>query len=189
MGIKRVAVTIAAMASVAASAHAGSSVPERERVVAVCVNGGNTRIAAHSALRQASKIFAEAGVRLEWRLVNPCPSAALVIRITFSEKTEETRLPTSFAYAYPFETHIVVFSDRVASKRVPRLLAYVLVHEITHILHNTVRHSAAGIMKADWDKGDYFEMGKGRLGFTEIDIALIHAGMDRREAQRDGALR
>ena len=56
------------------------------------------------------------------------------------------------AYALPFEgTHIVVFYDRVEecvrADLFPTLLAYVLVHEITHILQEITRHSATGIMK------------------------------------------
>ena len=65
----------------------------------------------------------------------------------------------------------------------PRLLSYVLAHEIAHILQGVDRHSETGIMKASWDEGDYFDMGRGRLKFTPSDIDLIHLGLDARKAR------
>ncbi len=89
------------------------------------------------------------------------------------------------AYAYPVEgTRILIFPDRVAAispePRFHTTLAYVLVHEVTHILQGVPRHSREGIMKAQWTPGDYFEMIYHRLGFTEDDLALLYAGLERR---------
>ena len=65
----------------------------------------------------------------------------------------------------------------------PRLLAYVLAHEIAHVLQAVDRHSETGVMKASWDKGDYFSMGRGRLKFTPSDIGLIRLVLDTRKTQ------
>ena len=62
------------------------------------------------------------------------------------------------------------------------MLAYVLVHEITHILQGITRHSATGIMKAHWNADDYFAMRKNALTFTADDEELLDAGLDRRLA-------
>lgn len=60
------------------------------------------------------------------------------------------------------------------------LLAHVLVHEITHILQGTCRHSDTGIMKARWTHQDYMEMGQKPLSFTEKDLQLIRTGLAKR---------
>lgn len=175
-----------AMAVVAAAGDAaGESAPERERVVAVCVHQGNTgNHVVVPAQKLASRIFAEIGVRVEWHSRGTCPPSVSVIQISFSEQTPKL-LPDALAYAHPYgANHIVVFSDRVGSRPVPQLLAYVLVHEITHILQGINRHSASGVMKASWDTGDYFEMARGRLRLSQFDIEMIYAGMDKRAAQR-----
>ena len=83
-----------------------------------------------------------------------------------------------------------MFYDRIKGQvdgsMVPRLLAHVLVHEITHILQRVGRHSVCGIMKARFNETDHFMMkGKG-LGFTKEDIDLIHMGMDWRQARPTG---
>jgi len=65
-------------------------------------------------------------------------------------------------------------------RHVPHLLAYVLVHEITHVLQGTNRHSEMGIMKAAWDETDFFDMAHGQLQFSPEDVSLIYRGMDTR---------
>jgi hypothetical protein len=69
---------------------------------------------------------------------------------------------------------------------VPRLLAHVLVHEITHILQRVSRHSASGVMKARYNETDHFEMKRKDLSFTKEDIDLIHLGLALRQARLAG---
>jgi hypothetical protein len=79
----------------------------------------------------------------------------------------------------------VVFYDRVRKSdpnRVTYTLAYVLVHEMTHILEGITRHSKRGIMKAQWDRDDHFEMGLERLEFAPEDVDLIYRGLAARES-------
>lgn len=57
------------------------------------------------------------------------------------------------------------------------------VHEITHMLQGTDRHSETGIMKAHWDKNEYFQMETAPLTFTEEDVRLIHRGLAARTGQ------
>jgi len=86
----------------------------------------------------------------------------------------------------------VVFYDRlrecVEADQIPTLLAYVLVHEITHILQGNPRHSATGIMKAHWNGDGYFDMRANALTFTAEDEDLLHAGLDARLAGQKPAL-
>jgi len=138
------------------------------------------------AERLASEIFASAGVHLAWpRDCRSCPDADILVSISFHTAADQH--PDAMAYALPYEgTHIVVFYDRVQQKvepsRAPILLAYVLVHEITHILQGTMHHSGSGIMKAFWDSTDLFEMGRKPLGFTDQDVELIQLGLQRRSS-------
>ena len=67
-----------------------------------------------------------------------------------------------------------------------RLLAYVLVHEITHILEGISRHSKSGIMKAYWDVGDSYRMRRDALAFEEEDVELIHLGLYARATRLAG---
>ena len=185
---------VVVMAAVAASAFAGESANEPERAVDVCVQPVKGGLALYSAQAWASEVFAGIKVRIEWHSSAICLAAESAIQISFSEQTPETQRPGALAYALPYEgTHIVVFYDRVkhtaAMRGVPQLLAYVLVHEITHILQNVSRHSAAGIMKARWDGVEYLEMSRRHLGFTTDDVDLIYRGLEAREAQEaDGTI-
>jgi hypothetical protein len=56
-------------------------------------------------------------------------------------------------------------------------MAHVLVHEITHMLEGTCRHSATGIMKAHWDYRDYCEMRGRPLLLAQEDVDLIYNGL------------
>jgi hypothetical protein len=89
------------------------------------------------------------------------------------------------AYAFPYgEARITVLYDRFAwSERTaglaPELLAYVLVHEITHKLQGICRHSSAGIMKSTWTEDDYYAMPTKKLSFASEDVELIRLGLAR----------
>jgi hypothetical protein len=108
-----------------------------------------------------------------------------VFQVSLSYYTPPDQRPGALAYALPYErSHIVLFFDRI-QKSDPDLLkqrlAYVLVHEVTHMLEGITRHSKTGIMKAQWDREDRFEIGIGRLEFAPEDVDLIYQGLDVRE--------
>jgi hypothetical protein len=62
-------------------------------------------------------------------------------------------------------------------RRVPALTADVIAHEIGHILEGVIRHSASGVMKADWDEDDLSQIAWKPLPFAPIDVFLIHQGL------------
>ena len=197
MTITSVGMRAVAMVAVAAtSAYARGSVSPRgvdgrERIVAVCVHPGKELQTTYAAGALASKIFVTIGVRVVWHFGSPCPTSESTIQISFPKQIPETQSREALAYARPYEgTHIAVFYDRVKERvhpaRVHQLLAYVMVHEITHILQGIDSHSADGIMKAHWGSEDYFEMGGKGLGFTSADIDSIYRGLDARRAREAG---
>jgi hypothetical protein len=164
-----------------------------KQIVAVCMSPGGNATLIFQARVIASKIYAEIGVKIQWHDdPRDCASPRDGIVITFSRDTPADLHPGALAYASPFErTHIVLFHDRVMTtttqQMLPTLVAYVLVHEIGHILQGVARHSEGGIMKARWERADYEDMRRGSLRFDNIDVILIHDGLDKRSAAGSGA--
>jgi hypothetical protein len=172
------------VAVAAATAWAGETGAEGLRTVTVCVDPSGDGVEIRSAQGLASKLFARIGVRIDWRELRSCTAGGSALQVSLSYNTPPNQLPGSLAYALPYEgSHIVLFYDRVRlsdSNLITRLMAYVMVHEITHILEGITRHSKRGIMKAHWDREDRFQIGLGRLGFAPEDVDLIYRGVDAR---------
>jgi hypothetical protein len=151
----------------------------------------------------AAKMFADVGVRIDWRRGQQAESqlleeGAITVHVTTSFDVRhglrrgyapEELKPNSGAFAFPNEgIHITVLYDRLAwSEKMPGfahvLLAHVLVHEITHMLQGICRHSTAGIMKANWTLDDYYDMQAKTIPFASEDVELIQKGMNQRHAR------
>jgi hypothetical protein len=156
-----------------------------QRIVAVCMDTMPTSQVVR-AEAQATAMFAAIGVKLDWRCSKSHPQTTIVVSI--EAVAPENRKAGELAYALPYEgTHIVVFYDRVRKQspnHVAAVLAHVLVHEMTHILQGLPHHSERGVMKAQWDAGDYSQMASKPLPFTDDDIDLVQRGLDARAARR-----
>jgi len=135
----------------------------------------------------ASKMFASIGVRIDWHDRDSCPFEVGAIQVHMSYDPPGIRKFKTLAFAQPYDRNIiVVFPNRVQELNRnggPSVLAHVLVHEITHVLEGISRHSATGIMKAQWDDKDYFEMRRKPLRFAQEDVALIYDGLKARQAR------
>jgi hypothetical protein len=136
----------------------------------------------------ASRLFGAAGVELEWHTLKSCPNTEAAIHIVFSDLTSPTDRPGALAYAYPFQTgRVVVFYDRVEASiprsGLSRLLAYVMAHEIGHVLQGLSRHSETGVMKGVWNGHDRAQIQLNTLDFSLEDVDLIHLGIAAREAR------
>jgi hypothetical protein len=158
----------------------------RDRVgtpkVTVCVELIPTlRLTIGQAQEIASRMFTPAGVTINWRRGSRgCPAQG--IEVSIRSRTPESLMPGALAYALPYEgAHVQLFYDRITeagdSALLSRLLAHVLVHEITHILQRSSRHSTHGIMKARWELEDYVQMRSKPLAFAGEDIDLIRHGL------------
>jgi len=133
----------------------------------------------------AGRMFADIGISLVWANAKPAiESSQPPIFVELATATPESLRPGALAYALPFEgSHLTVFYDRVASiESTGILLAHVLVHEITHLLQGVDRHSATGVMKANWNNTDYDAMRYKPLPFTAFDVQLIYSGLAGRPA-------
>ena len=157
------------------------------RSVSVCLQAGPDGLVRGTAEPLVSQIFAAIGVRIQWKREVAACIADRGIIVSLSYDTPTTTHPDAWGYALPYErNHVVVFYDRV-QRTVRRtgtknLMAYVLAHELTHMLQEVNRHSASGIMKPVWDSGDYFDMERGTLRFAPEDVDLIYMGLHARQA-------
>jgi hypothetical protein len=157
-----------------------------EPSVTVCIE--NSTVARLETLvaakNMASQMFEKIGVRLHWKTVGAVPpETAIVVRL--AGEAPVWLQPQTIARAQPYQgVNIIVYMDRLSwtqSRRFePVLLAHVLVHEITHLLQASARHSESGVMKAHWTYWDRREMEKQPLPFTDYDVRLIHAGLKAR---------
>jgi hypothetical protein len=155
-----------------------------DRTVTVCTEGRSDLLVEIQRARMiASKVFEGIGVNLQWqRSLSGCPPQAIQIRL--SQKTPKAFKRGALAFSRPYEgADIQVFYDRIAANFEPGMvtivLAHVMVHEITHLVEGIDRHSDQGIMKANWDAGDFFYMRVDRLRFAAEDINLIYRGLAR----------
>jgi hypothetical protein len=97
----------------------------------------------------------------------------------------------ALAYTRPYEgIHIQILWNRIETTSSPtKLLAHVMVHEITHILEGIDRHSAEGVMKARWVAADFEAMAFKTLRFAPEDVVIIRAGLKARNAAVMAAIR
>jgi hypothetical protein len=160
--------------------QAGEARQEADMKVTACTGIGvglDFAFVKLRAQRLATQIFANVGVTIDWRSSVACPGNAL--RISFSSNTPPNLFPNALARARPFEgIHIEVFYDRVRETHVApdRLLAHVLVHEITHMLQRSNGHAQSGMMKVCWEREDFLAMRENTLSFTPVDLELIQDG-------------
>jgi hypothetical protein len=181
--------SVATMAVLVGVGVCDGAIPQQDaRRVTVCTARVASPVAFYQARTIASKMYAEIGVKIDWRSRGASCTAVDAVIIEFTENTPAALLPGSLACALPYERiHIRVFLDRVKETvgpaAMPYVLAHVLVHEIGHLLQGINRHSETGVMKAQWDVDDYKRMVASPLPFTEEDVRLIHDGLEGAAAQ------
>ena len=151
------------------------------------------------ALKEASRIYRQAGVATEW-LTNPArangsaanedqPSLkAFTVQLMIQANLRGTRDRTSkFQMGAALKTArdcvgtVYVFYDQITGfssvQRIAPALAMgtVIAHEIGHVLLPQQGHSAEGLMRASWDSNDWHRAASGFLLFSSHDAATIRA--------------
>ena len=185
---------MALLAMVAADAEARMPGMEGdgEAVVSVNLRGGPevSTPFVNIAKALAGEMLASAGVRVEW-CVRPgaCRNWEDRIVVTLKDVAPTTVPELALAEAQVFEgRNIRIFLDRVKGRvhksLRSKLLAHVLVHEVTHMVQARDWHSETGVMKSRWDRADYKLMAKRALGFTTEDVDLIQMGLAKRWGRR-----
>jgi hypothetical protein len=150
------------------------------QAVDACIGEGSAGfVALARAQAIAKQLFERAQVVLTWHRYRECPWGSIIVDLLNSRSGDR---PGSLGYSRPYEgVHVVVLVDRVEAAvnrlRAPALFAYVLVHEMTHILQGVDRHSSEGVMKAHWSHSDLQDIMLGRLEFDKNDVHLIRLGI------------
>lgn len=144
------------------------------------------------AEKEAGQILATAGVQIKWTQTIPdelpgdC-GPPIVVRFTIGQQIASC--PRALAYSTPYDKQrswITVFWDKLThvSARTlclrADLLAHVLAHEAAHSLQRNDYHSGTGLMRDSWTNQDYYQMLRGSLRFTAVDIQLVLAGIESR---------
>jgi hypothetical protein len=138
------------------------------------------------AMVKAAELLSAAGVEIQWHRGEPSSRnqdfrRPILIHIVSGIPGYPHSGALAFAQAYE-GVHLTILYDRVA-QTMPEspqvILGYVLAHEITHLLEGICRHSDSGVMKAAWNRADYFKMRRGGFALDSEDIDLIHLGMQR----------
>jgi hypothetical protein len=155
--------------------------------VTVCVTTPGLTLTG-GALALARTTLEQAGVAVEWQCVPPHRRGGAArpwLPVALVEGAPEGDHPGVLAVSYPYarcSKGITVFVDRVrplarGQNEETALLAYVVVHEITHVLQGVVRHSETGIMRARWDRRDLAAIAQHRLAFDRADVHLLRQGL------------
>jgi hypothetical protein len=141
----------------------------------------------YPAKRIAGAVFRQAGLTVNWgKGTQPFPDGREIrLRVTLTSGTPAGLLPGALAFAHPFggcSKDITVFFDRIQALtsspgQESALLAYVLVHEITHVLQGMARHTEEGVMKASWSAEDRSRIFARRLAFQPDDVTVIREGL------------
>jgi hypothetical protein len=168
-------------------------------------------IPAHTldrAIREVSRIFAEQDVTISWTAGAPeaeevhtagqdgAPAFRdapvrpfLVVRVGrgLAFKVPNRVLGVSLPHAR-FGISATIFQERIDNlcqetrEDFSLLLGHAIAHEIGHLTLASDAHSANGIMRARWGKGDFDLAAMGRLGFTPQQaqrFAPMHRGWHR----------
>jgi len=182
------------LAGTAAPAPLAVAADAQERVLFVYLHDRHLvdRATLVGAKPIVARMFAEIGVRVEWRIGDPhlpleqgCGHRS--VRVRFAAPSQHANVdPTALASALPYTAagvQITVLLDQLTSmsrskpSHARALLAHVLVHEISHVLQGINRHSESGVMRVSWSDDEQNQMAERPLPFTLDDVELIHRGM------------
>ena len=128
---------------------------------------------------EVARVFAAVGVGVEWTETAP----TITVRIVTSALAHAGRYSSvmgvalrrpSGATAQIFLKQVQDFA-RTYDGDVSILLAYVIAHEIGHLLLPRMPHSPTGLMKGDWGRALVREAAAGSLTFTDAQIQRLLA--------------
>ena len=134
----------------------------------------------------SSLIFAGIGLSVHFSANKADHLPGLKLEMYIQMEAPEEMSSKALGLSYPFRADgkIRVFYQRIQeyqpSESRSVVLAYILSHEIAHVLEGTTRHSPTGVMKAKWNREDFKKMEAARLGFNPDDVRLIRSGLEKR---------
>lgn len=146
------------------------------------------------AERIATRIFAAAGVNLEWRTRpishetvlamdfsapagNTCntPRISNSVQVQILSHAPAGFAPQALAYSLPCANRgvqVTIYADRVEAvsnqtrAAFYRVWGYTLTHELGHVFLRSLAHEKSGLMKGVWSKGDWQRAAVTTVPFT-----------------------
>jgi len=160
------------------------------------------------AKQEMSRIYGEIGVEITWHDASsdartnsvdklqpdtgPLPQAALIVLILPESQATQERIPQSvigYSAGTADECRRVAYvlygrMDQFRLEQAPaiyraKLLAYLMAHEVGHLLLPVQSHSPSGIMRAQWSRADLELAQQGRLRFTADQALSIRSKVSR----------
>jgi hypothetical protein len=131
---------------------------------------------------EVARIFADAGLGVEWTETGPRFTVQIVTSALGYAGASSPVMGVALhraggATVQIFFKQVQEFA-RTRHVDVSALLAYVIAHEIGHLLMPRMPHSATGLMKADWDRALVREVTARSLTFTDAQIKRILGAAD-----------
>jgi hypothetical protein len=154
-----------------------------------------------SAIREASRILARAGIETVWTegppdalegcsfdfsgrspYQRPKPDTRSYLVVSIGRGGPASAFRDTFGFALPDAStgvHAFIFYDRVEQLTdprlvtVPKMLGNAMAHEVGHVLMGSIEHSSTGLMKARWDKGDYMRAEAGMMQFSASELETM----------------
>ena len=132
---------------------------------------------------EAGRIFEQLGIGIVW-MDNEMPQGRyLVIKIISKPVSQKSKNPdvlgVAAGSAEGIPTLAWLFYDRIEKLHhkvrldITTLLGHVMAHEMGHLLLPYGSHTATGLMKGDWDRGQASLAAIGALKFAPNQTALI----------------
>lgn len=143
----------------------------------------------------ASRVFAKAGLALQWRncpsrggefLDEACQGSAGVNDFVL-QIVPHAKRATGAVFGVAFVSgsggaYADIFFDRIQrihdeNRKISKmaLLGYVMAHEIGHLLLGERSHSQTGVMLGQWHADELARIGRGALFFDPREAALLNA--------------
>jgi len=128
---------------------------------------------------EVTRIFAGAGFAVRWTETAPQFTVHIVAQVLGFDRAASPVMGVALrrangSTAQVFFRQVQDFA-RAYHVDLGTMLAYVIAHEIGHLLMPGNVHSPTGVMQADWDKALVHDAARGSLTFTEAQAARIRA--------------
>src|SRR5262245_17153606 len=106
--------------------------------------------------QEVSRIFSDAGLAVHWTDTAPRVTVKVVSQVLGFDRASSpvmgvARHPANGSMAQVFFKQVQDFA-RVYDVDLGRMLAYVIAHEVGHLLLFSSAHSSTGVMPAEWDR-------------------------------------
>lgn len=146
------------------------------------------------ATSQASRMFAKIGIPVQFRYGRKTQTAGqngLELNIYVGMRAPTGIHSHALGNSHPFsqDGRIEVFYSQIQNYNPElgrsMLLGCILAHEIGHALEGIDRHSATGVMKAEWNFQDLLKIRRGALEFETSDVEFIRVGIQNRVRRAD----